>query len=283
MVLISTPRRFGKTISVSMFAAAMLYSAPAVELSIYSTCKRISQKLLRGVVKFFYEICGQDLGKHNFRIRRQNMEEIVLVGPEGERDVRIVNSYPSKVRAPHSLPRTRRTPRRAHNTLPRHGRRSAGSTPAGAKNIFNGAHGGEQMAELAVPQFPPGPQNSTFENFGDQRTVDGPDDHQFCLGENVDVCIDEDCDLYTPGQIVREDVSQDCFFVRFNDPNPGMNDEGLDYRDMRVPRTNPTNIRKRRLYVPRPSHVPVGPENPYTVRKHKVRPKHGLSHRHSFH
>ena len=103
-VLISTPRRFGKTISVSMFAAAMLYSAPAVELSIYSTCKRISQKLLRGVVKFFYEICKHDLGKHNFRIRRQNMEEIVLVGPEGERDVRIVNSYPSKVLPPVSRP-----------------------------------------------------------------------------------------------------------------------------------------------------------------------------------
>ena len=96
-VLISTPRRFGKTISVSMFAAAMLYAAPAVELSIYSTCKRISQKLLRGVVKFFYEICQQDLKKHNFHVRRQNMEEIVLCGPEGERDVRIVNSYPSKV------------------------------------------------------------------------------------------------------------------------------------------------------------------------------------------
>ena len=58
-VLISTPRRFGKTISVSMFAAAMLYAAPAVELSIYSTCKRISQKLLRGVVKFFYEIASR--------------------------------------------------------------------------------------------------------------------------------------------------------------------------------------------------------------------------------
>ena len=99
--------------TVSMFAAAMLYSAPAVELSIYSTCKRISQKLLRGVVKFFYEICAQDLGKHNFRIRRQNMEEIVLVGPEGERDVRIVNSYPSKVRRPSpacaALSRARRT------------------------------------------------------------------------------------------------------------------------------------------------------------------------------
>jgi hypothetical protein len=51
-ILISTPRRFGKTISVSLFAAAMLFSAPRVELSIYSTCKRISQKLLRNVKKF---------------------------------------------------------------------------------------------------------------------------------------------------------------------------------------------------------------------------------------
>jgi hypothetical protein len=51
-ILISTPRRFGKTISVSMFAAALLFSAAAVEVSIYSTCKRISQKLLRNVVKF---------------------------------------------------------------------------------------------------------------------------------------------------------------------------------------------------------------------------------------
>ena len=120
-VLISTPRRFGKTISVSMFAAAMLYAAPAVELSIYSTCKRISQKLLRGVVKFFYEICEQNIGKHNFRIRRQNMEEIVLVGPEGERDVRIVNSYPSKVRAV-SCARPARAPHAPRTPAPADGR-----------------------------------------------------------------------------------------------------------------------------------------------------------------
>ena len=31
--------RFGKTISVSMFAAAMMYSCPSLEMSIYSTCK----------------------------------------------------------------------------------------------------------------------------------------------------------------------------------------------------------------------------------------------------
>jgi len=45
-VLISTPRRFGKTISVSMFAAAMLYSCPGLEMSIYSTCKVRARTLL---------------------------------------------------------------------------------------------------------------------------------------------------------------------------------------------------------------------------------------------
>lgn len=96
-VLISTPRRFGKTISVSMFAAAILFAAPAVELSIYSTCKRISQKLLRNVVKFFHIICNQDLPSEGFKVLRQNMEEIVLQGAGGSQDVRVVNSYPSKV------------------------------------------------------------------------------------------------------------------------------------------------------------------------------------------
>ena len=96
-VLVSTPRRFGKTISVSMFAAAMIYSAPQVEVSIYSTCKRISQKLLRNIQKFFYIMCGQNLAEHSFKVVRQNMEEVVLRGPEGTHDVRIVNSYPSKV------------------------------------------------------------------------------------------------------------------------------------------------------------------------------------------
>jgi hypothetical protein len=51
-VLVSTPRRFGKTISVSMFAAALLFAAPNMELSIYSTCKRISSKLMRNIIKF---------------------------------------------------------------------------------------------------------------------------------------------------------------------------------------------------------------------------------------
>jgi hypothetical protein len=99
-VLVSTPRRFGKTISVSMFAAAMLYSAPNVEISIYSTCKRISQKLLRNVQKFFSVICNDDVASSGFTITRSNMEEMVLKGPVSIHDLRVVNSYPSKVPPP---------------------------------------------------------------------------------------------------------------------------------------------------------------------------------------
>lgn len=95
--LISTPRRFGKTISVSMFAAAMIYSAPRVEVSIYSTCQRISQKLLENIWMFL-KIVFQGLDERQFPIIRMNMEQIVLHGPEGSQDVRKVNSYPSTVR-----------------------------------------------------------------------------------------------------------------------------------------------------------------------------------------
>jgi hypothetical protein len=80
-----------------MFAAAMVFAAPRVELSIYSTCKRISQKLLRNVQKFFNEMVDHHMPAHGFKVIRQNMEEIVLQGPDGVNDVRIVNSYPSKV------------------------------------------------------------------------------------------------------------------------------------------------------------------------------------------
>jgi len=97
-ILISTPRRFGKTISVSMFCAAMLLACPLVEISIYSTCKRISQKILRNVQKFALMIADSDYGTLNFRVLRENMEEINLQGPLGHTDTRVINSYPSKVR-----------------------------------------------------------------------------------------------------------------------------------------------------------------------------------------
>ena len=95
-VLISTPRRFGKTISVSCFAAAMVFACPNLELSIYSTCKRISQKLLRNITKFL-DLIYRELRVPAYRVIRQNAEEIVVAGPEWIKDVRQCNSYPSKV------------------------------------------------------------------------------------------------------------------------------------------------------------------------------------------
>ena len=80
-----------------MFCAAMLLACPAVEISIYSTCKRISQKILRNVQKFALLIADTDYSTLNFGVKRENMEEINLQGPLGQTDIRIINSYPSKV------------------------------------------------------------------------------------------------------------------------------------------------------------------------------------------
>jgi hypothetical protein len=95
-ICISTPRRFGKTISISMFCAALIFCTAGVECSIYSTCKRISQKLLRNVCKFL-DLIYQELAVKPFKIVRKNQEELTLIGPDGNSDVRVVNSYPSRV------------------------------------------------------------------------------------------------------------------------------------------------------------------------------------------
>ena len=81
---------------MSLFAAAILFSAPGVECSIYSTCKRISQKLLRNVKKFL-DLVFVELDMCPYKVVRSNCEELVLQGPEGKQDLRVVNSYPSKV------------------------------------------------------------------------------------------------------------------------------------------------------------------------------------------
>ena len=106
-----------------MFCAALLLSCPCVEISIYSTCKRISQKILRNVFKFAMMIADQDMATINCAILRENMEEIYLRGPLGSTDVRIINSYPSKVSGANArakvapnvapAPRQKSRPRRA--------------------------------------------------------------------------------------------------------------------------------------------------------------------------
>ncbi len=91
-----------------MFCAALLLSCPCVEISIYSTCKRISQKILRNVMKFAGMIADQDMSTINCKILKENSEEIYLQGPLGKTDVRIINSYPSKVTAAKPLQKSSR-------------------------------------------------------------------------------------------------------------------------------------------------------------------------------
>jgi hypothetical protein len=100
-VLISTPRRFGKTISISLFCAALMFACPACECSIYSTCKRISQKLLRNVCKFL-DLIYSEMKVAPYRVVRKNQEELQITGPEGPSDLRVISSYPSKVRCVHT-------------------------------------------------------------------------------------------------------------------------------------------------------------------------------------
>ena len=86
----------------------MLYAAPNLECSIYSTCKRISHKLLRNVANFLDMIYAA-LGVPPYKVLRANMEELVVQGPDSPQDRRIVNSYPSKV-----IYLKKRRPRHAH-------------------------------------------------------------------------------------------------------------------------------------------------------------------------
>ena len=52
---------------------------------------------MRNVTKFVDLIYAAMPGTPRMPVIRSNMEEVVLQGPEGCQDVRIVNSYPSKV------------------------------------------------------------------------------------------------------------------------------------------------------------------------------------------
>jgi hypothetical protein len=65
-----------------MFCAAMLLACPGVEISIYSTCKRISQTILRNVQKFALMIADDEYASLHFAVKRENMEEINLQGLE---------------------------------------------------------------------------------------------------------------------------------------------------------------------------------------------------------
>jgi hypothetical protein len=68
--------------------------------------QRISQKLLRNIQRFL-DLIYMEIGGPRMKEIRINMEEIVIQGDECEQDIRMVNSYPSKVKLENPHPPAR--------------------------------------------------------------------------------------------------------------------------------------------------------------------------------
>ena len=86
--LCMTPRRFGKTVAVGMFVAAMALVVPGSDQAIFSTGRRASSKLLELVAKLIAEVPGG-----TERIAKSNQETVWVSHPCGS--VAKINSYPS--------------------------------------------------------------------------------------------------------------------------------------------------------------------------------------------
>ncbi len=89
-VIVSTPRRWGKTFSVALYVAAYLWSQPGCEVSIYSTGRRASRKILALIWKMVVALAGGER-----IIQEYNVENLVIFGKRGE--ISKCFSYPSKV------------------------------------------------------------------------------------------------------------------------------------------------------------------------------------------
>ena len=91
-VLVCTPRRFGKTTSVSLFIAAMLWSVSEAWISVFSTGQRASSMLLDLTFKMIMKLPGA-----KGRIFKKNQEELFIRDPDPTKPHRRFFSYPSSV------------------------------------------------------------------------------------------------------------------------------------------------------------------------------------------
>jgi hypothetical protein len=90
-ILVCTPRRFGKTTSVSMFCACLLMYCPNMWIAVFSTGQRASTSLLDLTAKLVNAIEGG-----HEKILKKNQEQLFLKG-DTPGDVRRLFSYPSSV------------------------------------------------------------------------------------------------------------------------------------------------------------------------------------------
>jgi hypothetical protein len=72
--LVVAPRRFGKTWSVAIFVAALLWCCPGIEISVFSTGQRASTLLMEKVIMF---LCTQG-AEYDARLLKKNQEHLYL-------------------------------------------------------------------------------------------------------------------------------------------------------------------------------------------------------------
>ena len=105
-ILVSTPRRFGKTFSIAIFVAALALSC-SLEIVIFSPARRASRKLLERIVEFIRLLdCGDKIVEYN---QEQCRLKSFIKGKTS-----LIRSFPSKVsvRFFGVEPRTRTHPHR---------------------------------------------------------------------------------------------------------------------------------------------------------------------------
>ena len=93
-VIVTTPRRFGKTFGTALFVAAFLCTQPGMEVAIYSTGRRASRKMLALIYKIVVRLMGSESCIQSF-----NEEKLSVKGFRGA--VSTCFSYPSKVQISH--------------------------------------------------------------------------------------------------------------------------------------------------------------------------------------
>ena len=100
-VLCLTPRRFGKTYAVAMFAAAILCVIPGSEQAIFSTGRRASQKMLETIQMFVVTLLKDtNINLPHMRLIKFNQEMLVYESDEDAANGvrRAIYSYPSNAK-----------------------------------------------------------------------------------------------------------------------------------------------------------------------------------------
>ena len=85
-VLVSTPRRFGKTFSIAQFAACLAYTM-GLEIVVFSPARRASRKMLERILQF--------LNVLDATITENNLESCRLNSLDG--GTALIRSFPSRV------------------------------------------------------------------------------------------------------------------------------------------------------------------------------------------